>query len=249
VTFWTYTVGTLALTGICPFAGFWSKDLIIDALHAKDLHVLQFAATATAGLTALYMGRSWFLTFCGEYRGHAHPHESPKVMTLPLVFLAAMSLVIGALLYLHFLFPVQTYLEEWTMQELHVNMSIAIVSTAVVVVGYGISWWVYARPGLGRAQAIRTRLSPVYDLLWNKYYIDDFYLWLVRTVQQGIARVCRAFEENVVVKGLVGVPVRFTRWVADRSRRLQVGRLNFYAYVFVGGVTALLLFLLAVGVR
>jgi len=247
VTFWTFLVGTLALAGICPFAGFWSKDLILDALHVKDLHGLQLAATATAGLTALYMGRALLLTFFGEYRGHAQPHESPKVMTLPLVFLAVMSFAVGLLLY--FLFPVQAYLGHWTVQDLHVDASAAIVSTAVVLAGFFVSWRVYGRPGLDRAAAIRARLAPVYDLLWNKYYIDDFYLWLVRSVQQGVARVCRAFEENIIVKGLVGVPVRITRWVADRSRRLQAGRLNFYAYVFVGGVTVLLLFLLALGVR
>ncbi|HEX5138994.1 MAG TPA: NADH-quinone oxidoreductase subunit L [Planctomycetota bacterium] len=249
VTFWTFTAGMLALTGICPFAGFWSKDLILDALHAKDLHFLQLAATVTAGLTALYMSRAWILTFLGEYRGHAHPHESPKVMTLPLVFLAVMSLLIGVAGYAHWLFPVQGYLEHWTIQELHVDPSIAIVSTAIVLVGYAISWSIYKRPKLDRAEALKARFPALYDLLWNKYYIDDFYLWLVRTVQQGIARVCRAFEENVIVKGLVGVPVAFTAWVADKSRRLQAGRLNFYAYVFVGGVTVLFLFLLAMGAR
>jgi NADH-quinone oxidoreductase subunit L len=119
----------------------------------------------------------------------------------------------------------------------------------IAVVGYMISWRIYGRPGLDRAQGVRARFGPVYDLLWNKYYLDDFYLWVVRSVQQAIARVCRAFEENVIVKGLVGVPVRVTVWIADRSRRLQAGRLNFYAYVFVGGVTVLLLFLLAMGVR
>jgi NADH-quinone oxidoreductase subunit L len=249
ITFWTYTVGMLALTGICPFAGFWSKDLILDALHAKQLHLLQLTATVTAGLTAIYMARSWYLTFFGTYRGHAQPHESPKVMTLPLVFLAAMSLLIGVFLYARSLFPVQVYLREWTMEDLQVDMSMAVVSTGVVLFGYLIAWSIYGRPGLDRATAVRNRFSAVYDLLWNKYYIDDFYLWLVGSVQQGIARVCRAFEENVVVKGLVGIPVGATRWIADRSRRLQAGRLNFYAYVFVSGVTVFLLFLLALGGR
>ncbi len=245
VTFWTFTVGMLALTGICPFAGFWSKDLILDALHVKHLHGLQIAATLTAGLTALYMSRAWILTFLGEYRGHAHPHESPKVMTLPLVFLAVMSFAIG-----FFFLSFQRYLGDWAPGgELHVNMSIAIVSTAVVALGYAASWRVYGSGGLGRAAAMRARFPAVHDLLWNKYYFDEFYLWVVRSVQQAVARVCRGFEENVIVKGLVGVPVRFTVWVADRSRRLQAGRLNFYAYVFVGGVTVFLLFLLALGVR
>jgi NADH-quinone oxidoreductase subunit L len=247
VTFWTFTVGMAALVGVPGLAGFWSKDLILDALHVKHLAGLLVAATVTAGLTSLYMFRAWFLTFFGTYRGHAHPHESPKVMTVPLVFLALMSAVVGAFYY--FVLPVQHTLGHWTTEELHVNPSIAIVATGVAAVGFLVAWRLYGGAGLDRAQAVRTRFAPVHDLLWNKYYIDDFYLWLVRTVQQGIARVCRGFEENVVVKGFVGVPVRCTAWVADRSRRLQAGRLNFYAYVFVGGVTAFLLFLLAMGVR
>jgi NADH-quinone oxidoreductase subunit L len=247
VTFWTFTVGMLALVGVFPLAGFWSKDLILDALHVKHLGGLLVAATATAGLTSLYMFRAWFLTFFGEYRGHANPHESPKVMTLPLVFLAAISVVVGVFYYK--VLPVQDTLGKWTPRHLHVNPSIAIVATLVAGGGFLVAWGIYGRPGLDRAGAIRARFPAVYDLLWNKYYIDDFYLWLVRNVQQAVARVCRGFEENIIVKGLVGVPVAFTAWVADRSRRLQAGRINFYAYVFVGGVTALLLFLLAVGAR
>jgi NADH-quinone oxidoreductase subunit L len=125
------------------------------------------------------------------------------------------------------------------MGELHVDPSIAVVSTIVVLLGYGVAFGVY-RKGMDRAVALKNRLRPVYALLDNKYYFDDFYAWLVRGVQQSVAVVCRAFEEWVVVRGLVGVPVAATRWVADRSRRLQAGRLNFYAYCFAGGVTLLL---------
>jgi len=243
VTFWTFTVGMLALTGICPFAGFWSKDLILDALHVKHLSGLQFAATATAGLTALYMGRAWLLTFFGEYRGHAQPHESPRVMTWPLIFLAAMSAWIGAMF-----LPFQRYLGHWTPQELHIDMSIAIVSSAVVLVGYGIAWQVYGK-GIRRATALKNTFRPLYTLFDNKYYFDDFYAWLVGSVQGSVARTCRLFEEWVIVKGLVGVPTRFTLWVADRARRLQVGRLNFYAYCFFGGVTVLFYLLMFLGAR
>ncbi|MHC4971642.1 MAG: NADH-quinone oxidoreductase subunit L [Planctomycetota bacterium] len=242
ITFWTFTAGMLALTGICPFAGFWSKDLILDSLHVKHLGALQFAATATAGLTALYMGRAWFLTFFGEYRGHAQPHESPKVMTYPLIFLALMSFWVGWLYG-----PFQSYLGHWTPHALKIDPSIAIVSTAVVLVGYGIAWWVYIQGGIARAEALKKRFAPIHKLLVNLYYFDQFYLWVVRVVQQGIATVCRLFEEWVIVKGLVGIPVRFTRWVADRSRRLQVGRLNFYAYCFLGGVTVLFFILVLWG--
>jgi len=239
VTFWTFTAGMVALTGIPFFSGFFSKDLILDALHVKHLGGLQLVATITAGLTALYMARAWFLTFFGEYRGHASPHESPKVMTYPLVFLATASLLFGGIAYKA---GWQSYLGKWTaIDELHINASIAIVSTIVALAGYGIAAWVYWAGGVPRADALRRRLAPVHSLLENKYYFDEFYAWLVQAGQQAVARGCRLFEEWVVVKGLVGVPVGATRWIADRSRRLQAGRLNFYAYCFAGGVTLLLL--------
>ncbi|NJN14092.1 MAG: hypothetical protein HC813_00005 [Planctomycetes bacterium] len=242
VTFWTFTVGMLALTGIIPFAGFWSKDLILDALH-QEMHGLQLLATVTAGLTALYMARAWILTFLGEYRGHAHPHESPRVMTIPLIFLALMAVWIG--------WPYgsfQSYLGKWTPKPLHIDASIAIVSSFVVLLGYGAAIALY-RKGIERPARLKARFHGLWTLLDQKYYIDDFYLWLVRTVQQGIAGACRFVEEKFVVGVLVGYPTRFTRWSADRLRRMQTGRVNFYAYCFAGGVTLLLLFLLFAGMR
>jgi len=241
-TFWTFTVGMLALTGIPPLAGFWSKDLILDALHITHYGGLQWAATATAGLTALYMGRAWFLTFFGEYRGHAEPHESPKVMTRPLVFLALCSVLIGMTFYWG---GGQAYMAKWTkpLGELHIGASIAILSVAVALVGYGIAYALFGRKSFDKAERIKARFHPVWELFWNKYYIDDFYLWIVGTLQQGVAVVCRVFEERFVVGVLVGYPTRLTRWTADVVRRLQVGRLNFYAYCFAGGVTVLLILL------
>ena len=114
----------------------------------------------------------------------------------------------------------------------------------VAVFGYVIAAAFYATGGWKRAEALRGRFAPLYNVLWNKYYFDDLYLWLVRRVQQGIAVICRFFEETVVVGMLVGYPTRFTRWTGDRLRQLQVGRLNFYVYCFAGGVTVLVLILL-----
>jgi NADH-quinone oxidoreductase subunit L len=241
-TFWTFTIGMVALTGLPVASGFFSKDLILDALHARHFNGLYWLASITAGLTALYMARAWLLTFFGEYRGHAHPHESPRVMTIPLKFLAFWSIVIGPLFYWA---GGQGYLVHWTeaFRELHIQASIAIVSIFIALLGYGVAWFYYGK-GLDRARAMKTRFAGVHALLENKYYFDDFYAWLVDALQQAVARGCRVFEEVIVVKGFVGIPTRFTRWVADRSRSLQVGRLNFYAYCFAGGVTLLLLFLL-----
>ena len=248
ITFACFTVGMLALTGIVPFAGFWSKDLIIDSLHVAGLGSLQWTATAVAGMTALYMGRAWMLTFFGEYRGHAHPHESPKVMTFPLIFLSIMSLVIGALFYFG---GVQNYMAKWTAQagELHIAMSIAVISSIVALAGYAIAISIYRGGNLERGRALKHKFPQVWNLLWHKYYFDEFYLWLVQKVQQAIAVVARWFEEHIVVGVLVMWPTRFTRWSGDVLRELQVGRVNFYAYVFLGGVTILffLLFLMQGG--
>ncbi|MHC4223712.1 MAG: NADH-quinone oxidoreductase subunit L [Planctomycetota bacterium] len=253
ITFATFTVGMLALTGIFPLAGFWSKDLIIDALHVQHLTGLQILALATAGLTALYMGRAWMLTFFGKYRGHADPHESPPVMTVPLIFLAICSVLVGGIFYFG---AGQEYMGRWSKQIadlygdfLHINPTSAIISIAVAILGYIIAIAIYGK-GFERSEAIKTRFTPIHKLLEHKYYFDEFYLWLVRVVQQSIAVCCRFFEENVIVKGLVGYPVRFTRWSGDRLRQLQQGRLAFYSYCFAAGVTILLfLFFLYPGGR
>ena len=90
-TFWTFVIGTLALAGIFPLSGFWSKDAILSAASLGNVPlapVLYWTGVLVALMTAAYMGRCVLMTFFGEYRGHAHPHESPISMTGPLVALA-----------------------------------------------------------------------------------------------------------------------------------------------------------------
>ncbi len=248
-TFWCFTIGMLALTGIPFLSGFFSKDLIVDALHKRHFGGLQLVATATAGLTALYMARSWYLTFFGAYRGHAEPHESPKIMTRPLQFLAVFSAALGAIFYFG---GGQEYLSAWQgpgTSPLHIDPTIAITSTVVVLIGYLIAWSFYGKGQTDKGASLAHRFSPVHDLLVNKYYIDDFYLWLVGSIQQGFARFCRLVEENFIVGILVGWPTRFTLWSGDKLRGLQSGRLNFYAYCFVGGVTLLVVFFILAGAQ
>ncbi len=244
-TFWCFTIGMFALMGLAPLAGFFSKDLIIDSLHQKHLVGLQIGATVTAALTALYMTRAWLLTFFGEYRGHATPHESPPVMTRPLKFLAFVSAVIGLVFYYG---HGQDYLSAWHGKfagPLHMDPTIAVVSTVAGVVGFLIALALYKKSHRG-GEKIVARFPRLHSLLVEKYYIDDSYHWLVQNVQQVIARGCRWFEEAIVVGVLVGWPVGVTRWTGDRLRRMQSGRLAFYASCFVGGVTILILFLYTV---
>jgi NADH-quinone oxidoreductase subunit L len=241
VTHATWAVGTLALCGIPPLAGFWSKDEIIGALfHPGDdrlwgAPLLGLLALLVAGMTAFYMGRAWMLTFAGSYRGHAHPHESPKVMTLPLVALAVFSVGVGWLGIPGHANHFGDFLSKWNVFGAHgaLHVDLAVVSVLVAATGLLLARRIYGRrPG---EDPLPGRLGRVWTL-WNElYYVDRFYLWLVRTVQQGFARLCWVFERQVVIQGLVnGVP-QGVRLGGDRLRRVQGGRLGSYVTSFLLG--------------
>jgi NADH-quinone oxidoreductase subunit L len=190
VTYGTWVVGTLALCGIIPFAGFWSKDEILGSMaHAHGVgghYLLYILGTVVAGLTAFYMGRATILTFFGEYRGHAEPHESPRVMTMPLVVLAVFSAVIG------FVGlpampgttpthgnPFETFLHDWHVGGFGVlHPWVAVVSLLVAFIGLGLAWRTYGRaaPGVDPLPAKLGGLWTTWNELW---YVDRFYLWLV----------------------------------------------------------------------
>ena len=95
ITFWTFIIGSLALAGIFPFAGFWSKDEILVTAGASGYDAFLVVGLVGAFLTAAYMTRCIYLTFFGEYRGHGHPHESEPLITVPLIILAFFSIVAG----------------------------------------------------------------------------------------------------------------------------------------------------------
>jgi NADH-quinone oxidoreductase subunit L len=246
VTYWTWVAGTLALCGIIPFAGFWSKDEILGSMaHAEGVggyYLLYILGTVVAGLTAFYMGRATILTFFGAYRGHAQPHESPRVMTMPLVVLAVFSTFIGLVGVPGW--PAggnffERFLHEWHLgapAEMH--LSVAAVSLLVAFIGLVLAWKTYARaaPGVDPLPAKLGGLWTTWDNLW---YVDRFYLWLVGTVQQGFARLCWLFERWVVIQTLMNGPARLTRVVADKIRRVQTGQLSGYVTSFVLGAVLL----------
>ncbi len=138
----TFLIGTLALCGIFPLSGFWSKDGIL-ALAFEHNTVLYLIAATASGLTAFYMGRLFFVVFWGEARGlpswgHGHEiHESPAVMTLPLIFLAILSAIGGFIGIPHYLFP-QEAPEA-------LNMQVAVISSVVAVLGLGFSYMIYGK--------------------------------------------------------------------------------------------------------
>jgi NADH-quinone oxidoreductase subunit L len=183
ITFWVYLIGALALAGIPPLAGFWSKDEILaDASHVNPL--VYWLLAAAAFFTAFYMGRQILMVFFGEPRSKAADHapENPPVMTLPLIGLAALSIVGGALNLpgLHTL----THWLEHTLGHLHApefNFMVAGLSTVLALFAIALAWIVYGRVTMkkGKPDPLRRILGPIFSGMHNKWWIDELYDFLI----------------------------------------------------------------------
>jgi NADH-quinone oxidoreductase subunit L len=242
-TWWTWLLGTLALCGIFPMAGFWSKDEILGAMgHTERVaghSFLYWVGVVTAGMTSFYMGRATILTFFGKYRGHAKVHESPKVMTWPLWALGIFAVGIGFVG-----IPGQGNRFEHFLHAWHVggaaafHWSVALISTLFAVGGFVLAIWMYGKAEPG-TDPLPKRLGPIWTLWDRLYFIDDFYTFLVKKVQQGIAHVCWLWERWVIIGSGVNGTAYLTRIVGDRLRWVQNGRLGGYVTVFSLGVVLL----------
>jgi NADH-quinone oxidoreductase subunit L len=178
ITFWLYMIGTLALAGIFPFAGFWSKDEILaDAFH--EMAPVYWLLTAAAFLTAFYMGRQVWMVFFGKARHEAaaKAQESPKIITVPLMVLAFLSIAGGALN-----LPGVHTLTDWLEHTIEVHagefvMSVALLSTGLALVAILVSWLLYGRKPLrkGQADPLKRWLGPVFTGMEHKWYVDEGY--------------------------------------------------------------------------
>jgi NADH-quinone oxidoreductase subunit L len=181
VTFWVYIIGTLALAGIVPFAGFWSKDeVLLDA--SRRFPLIYGLLTLAAFFTAFYMGRQIFMVFFGEPRTEAakNAKESPLVMTIPLMILAFLALF-GGMLNLPFeRFHNLGHWLESTLKEvefLPLDISVASLSTVLALIGIGIAWYLYGRNPLktGQVDPLKKSLRRVFTGAENKWYVDELY--------------------------------------------------------------------------
>jgi NADH-quinone oxidoreductase subunit L len=227
VTFATFGIGTLALVGIPPFAGFFSKDEIIATAFHTHHYAIWLVALATAFVTALYMTRAIVLTFAGDYRGAGHPHESPPAMTAPMALLAALSVGAG---FMTGLFG------DWVRfpgaEGEAFSVGLAVLSVAVVLAGIGLGWRLY-----GRASERDPLLSLGWfsRLLTKKYYMDDLYTNdVVRPIQYPVANMVNTFDRGVIDGAVNGVG-RETQLAGRFLRYVQSGDVQRYAvYLFVG---------------
>jgi NADH-quinone oxidoreductase subunit L len=213
VTFWTMLIGSLALAGIFPLAGFWSKDELLVVAHEEHVDWLFIVFLATAAITAFYTMRMVMLTFFGEYKGQAHPHESPSTMTGPLIALAAATVGVGLLgaPQLNAVFGKWVFFEE--IHEAVFVPWIALLSTAGALLGLAAGYVLYRER---KAQdPLQAPLGPAWNLLQHRYYIDDFYMrWIVYPVRDTWSTAVNWFNQ-VVIDGVVNGAAALTRAFAQ----------------------------------
>jgi NADH-quinone oxidoreductase subunit L len=241
ITFWTFLIGTLSISGFPLFAGFFSKDEIIRAAlsAAGSEFWLGVLALITAGLTAYYMFRLFFIAFGWEWLAHddRHLHEALPVQTIPIVILAAGAVVGGYI-------PVASFLTPVFGRAVEVGtgtfISLAALSVLVALAGFAVAYLLHARrPEL--AVAWRTRLGPIYTLVEHKYYIDELYGRVFVRPGLALARFLNDVVEPRVIDGAVNAVADFTLLEAREFRLLQTGRVRSYALVTLGGAVGVLL--------
>jgi NADH-quinone oxidoreductase subunit L len=228
ITFWTFLIGSLALSGVAPLAGFWSKDeLLVAAYHA---HVWLFAAMlVTAALTAFYTARMVRLTFFGTYEGHGHPHESPPSMTGPLVALAGATVVVGflgAAPVLHGPFFKWVFFEE--PEKITFVPWIALVGTIAALGGIYVALVTYRERTA--IDPLQPALGPMWNVLQNRFFIDSFYMTaIIYPVRDRLSAWVNWFNQNVLdgaVNGTAALARGLSRAVAWFDRMIIDGFVN-----------------------
>jgi NADH-quinone oxidoreductase subunit L len=260
-TYWTFLIGALALAGVFPFAGFFSKDEILWHALEQGMTLHWILGLTGALMTAFYVFRLFFLAFHGKPRTDVHAHESPANMTGPLVFLAILSIG-GGFLGL----PVEGggYIQRFLAPMFggghgaaahgasHASHAAPLVSEyaamgislAVALTGIFIAWRIYlANPGL--STKLRVGLGKVHTLLYNKYYVDEIYDFFVVKAIIGFSRRLWHWFDDPVIDGAVNGMAKVVGLCSGVASRLQNGRVHTYAWsVLLGAVIVIGYYLL-----
>jgi NADH-quinone oxidoreductase subunit L len=278
ITFWTFLIATLAIAGVPGLSGFFSKDEILwQAFSSTRGHFyLWVVGAAAAGMTAFYMFRLLFVTFLGRCRAseevQKHIHESPPIMTIPLIVLAVLSViggyvgiphVLGGRNFFHeFLAPVlggnppgeghaafflvrPAFAAEGVMEGGGVNWEILLmgVSVAIAVIGIGIAFYFY----IWKTEVPRRlgeRFKAIYTVVFHKYYVDEIYeACFVNSTKRLGSFFWREFDDGVIDRS-VNLVARLMLWLGGILRRIQTGRVQAYAFGVILGAVIIILFLI-----
>ena len=226
ITFLTFSIGALALIGCPPFSGFFSKDAILALAYQRNMPIFVLGLF-TALLTAFYVMRLLFVVFFGKGRSEIArgSDESPFVMTGPLIVLAVLAMFGG------FTFFAQRFLV--VPHEKEVVLVVPMLAMLAMLLGSSLAIWLY-----------RNRMSDPFDidLLRRRFYIDDFYDWLIGRTQEFLAHISAFFDRWIIDAGAVGGASGGTWGIGALLRLFQVGNLQAYSFLFGLGIVALIYF-------
>ena len=225
----TFLIAALAIAGVPPFAGFWSKDEILVAAYEHN-KLIYYIGVFVAGLTAFYMFRIYFGIFWGKETKYEHtPKESPLSMTFPLIVLALLSIVGGFIPFSEFVTPDKAGFEA------HLNYPLAAVAVTVGLIGIALAWIFYKKEN-SLSDRFANGFGLLYKWAYDKFYFDEIYLFITKKILfKRVSAPAAWFDRNVVdaTMNLIG---NSTVATSKKIKGLQSGKVQDYAFAFVAGV-------------
>ncbi|MBD5218969.1 MAG: NADH-quinone oxidoreductase subunit L [Bacteroidales bacterium] len=232
ITHWTFLIGCLAIAGIPPFSGFFSKDEILAAAYAWSPYMGAWL-TMVAALTAFYMFRMYFLIFWWKNPEYHHtPHDGPWCMSLPLVFLAAVSCVAGFIPFGHFV--------TWNRMpyDIHLDMAIAIPSVIIALLAIGLAAKMYLREN-PMPNKVKNAVPALWDWCHHRFYWDELYMFITHKIIFGC--ICRplAWFDRHIIDGTMDSFATVTNKASEAIKPLQSGQIQMYVWIYLIGALAL----------
>lgn len=242
ITHITFLIACLAIAGIPPFSGFFSKDEILTAcFHFSP--VIGWVMTIIAGMTAFYMFRLYYGIFWGTENKELHaehvPHESPLAMTFPLMFLAAITIVCGWLLPFGHLVSSNGH-----AYDIHLDTQVAVTSIIVALVAIALATWMYARDRQPVADMLARRFSTLHRAAYKRFYMDEIWLFITKKIIFRCVSTPLAWFDRHVIDQFMNFMAWATNASGESVQPIQSGKVQSYAIWFMGGIVVLTMILL-----
>jgi len=234
ITHITFLIACLSISGIPPFSGFFSKDEILVAAFEKN-QIVFWCLYFCAGLTAFYMFRLYYRIFWGDNnKVYQHtPHEAPASMTIPLIFLAALTCVVGFIPFSEFIST------DKTVFHTHIEWSIASLSILVAVTGIAIATWMYRKKNTS-SDKVTASIKGLYTAAYHKFYFDEIWIFVTKKIIfNGISQPVAWFDRHVV-DGFMNLQSTITNYLSRKIKFTQSGEIQDYAWAFMMGAVVII---------
>lgn len=240
ITHITFLIACLAISGIPPFSGFFSKDEILTACFSFS-PVIGWMMTIIAGMTSFYMFRVYYGIFWGktnENYEHHTPHESPIAMTLPLMILAGITVVAGFIPFGHFVSS------NSEIYDIHLDTKVAVTSIIVAVLSICLATWMYARPTQPVADMLQKKFSCLHRAAYKRFYMDELWLFVTKKVIFRCISTPLAWFDRHVIDQFMNFMAWATNAAGETAQPIQSGKIQSYTMWFLGGIITLTVILL-----